>query len=147
MTSWNASCSDAFGDLFLGGADLSNDATHLDGHRAVIAPRITAFSYRYPWPSIFTNSGELAMSIHVALLDARGAVAFEQTYVAERVEVPGRPGVLAAENITRAAHVAAQAVMFRAAEDIRERLAPQAAPPAPSTEPVAEGARLGTASP
>lgn len=135
-----------FGDLFLGGADVSNDAPRLEAYRAVVSPRITAFSYRYRWPSIFDNSAEFALSLHVALLDARGAVAFEQTYESDRVEVPGRYGVLPAEAITQAAHVAAQALMLQAAADIRERLAAQAAPTVLAPGPTA-GAGLGTAAP
>jgi hypothetical protein len=116
-----------FGDLFLGGADASSDATHLEGYRAVVSPRITEFRHSYPWSSIFTQSGELALSVHVALLDARGAVAFEKTYESG-FEVAGRPGVAAGEAISQAAHVAAQALMLRAATDVREQLAPEAAP-------------------
>ncbi len=116
-----------FGDLFLGGADASNDAAHLDGYRAVVFPRITAFSYKYGWSSIFTQGGEFALSMHVALLDARGGVAFERTYASGRLEVASRPQVAPAEAISQAAHVAAQALMLQAAADIASHLATQAA--------------------
>lgn len=117
-----------FGDLFLGGADASNDAAHLEGYRAVVSPRITAFRYKYRAWSILNQSGEFALSVHVALLDARGAVAFEKTYESERLEVAGRPHVAPAEGVSQAAHVAAQALMLQAARDVREQLAKQDAP-------------------
>jgi hypothetical protein len=117
-----------FGDLFLGGADASNDTAHLDGYRAVVSPRITAFSYRYGWSAIFmTESGEFALSMRVALLDARGGVTFERTYASGRLEVAGRSQVAPAEAISQAAHVAAQALMLQAAADIATHLATQAA--------------------
>jgi len=105
------------GDLFLGGADTSNDASHLEGYRAVVVPRFSDFVYRV---RIFGTS-QLDLSVHVALLDARGQAVFEQNYDSGWEDVP--PQERADPTlIDRAAHVAAQRVMLQAAADVRDWL-------------------------
>lgn len=113
-----------FGDLFIGGVEASNDASRREGYRAVVSPRVTAFEHEYGW---FT--GYFVLSIHVALLDAGGAVSFEKTYRSGRLEVAARPPeVETPEAISQGVHVAAQAIMLQAAGDVREHLAAPAAP-------------------
>jgi len=114
-----------FGDLFLGGAKVSNDASRLEGCRAVITPRFVAFSHQYGWS---TNRFEL--SVRVALLDAGGQVAFEKSYDSGQLEVPaGVYRASPARPIDRAAHVAIQQLMLQAAADVRTHLEGRSPPP------------------
>ncbi len=137
-----------FGELFLGGADASNDASHLEGYRAVVSPRLVGFTYQYGWSALYSPSGQFALSIRVALLNASGAVVFEKIYESGLLEATGSAQVDAPEAISRGAHVAAQTLMLQAAADLRERLAPQAAPPAlPSPGAAADPAGSGGSAP
>jgi hypothetical protein len=119
------------GELFLDGAEALHEAAGLERYRAVVTPRITAFEYHFPLSAMFTSRVELALSLHVIARDARGEVLLDRTYDSGRIQADGAGRDDAAAALDRGVHQVAQALMLRAAADVREHLAPAAAASAP----------------
>jgi hypothetical protein len=119
------------GELFLDGADALHDPAGLERYRAVVTPRITSFEYHFPLAAMFTPRVELELSLHVIARDARGEVLLDRTYQSGRIQADGAGKDDPAAALDRGVHQVAQALMLRAAADVREQLAPPAATSAP----------------
>ena len=111
-----------FGELFAGGAEPSNDASRLEGYRAVIAPRLGSFDHDYRGFDYRGFTARFDVSVRVALLDAGGKVLFEKTYDSGRIEAPTRERESGGTAVDRAAYVAIQRLMLQAAADVKAHL-------------------------
>lgn len=115
----------AFGDLFRGGVDKSNDRSNLRTYAAVVSPRVTGFSYEY---NALKNVGfaitpTVVVSVSLSLLDEQGKSFWEKTYESGSFEgdtyvISGSPG----EDVGKAAHRAIYGLMLKAAGDAREQV-------------------------
>jgi hypothetical protein len=121
-----------FGDLFRGGAAASSDGGETAGYRVVISPRVTGFRHACRWslfaPRVFT------VSVAVAVQDGEGHDVLARTYDSGEVAVDNvAVRKREAEAVSRTVQMALQALMLRAAADVKAALegapAPAAAPP------------------
>jgi hypothetical protein len=106
-----------FGALFRGGAEAATAVPPArEGYAVIVSPRVERFSYA-------VGIGEVrpALAISVAVLDPEGrALLDRRTYesAGSAAATSERP----VESLSRAMHLVVQALMLRAAADVRARL-------------------------
>lgn len=113
-----------FGDLFLGGAVAAPVSPGEAPCAVAITPRATRFEWSYPG----LGTPLLEVSVAVLARDASGRVLVERSYDSGPVRGEATGGARA---VVAATHVALQALMLRAAEDLRAQLVPATAPASP----------------
>lgn len=110
----------AFGDIFVGGADHSNNLSSAQSYSIIVRPSSTVFDYKY---NQLKNAGlavtpQVEVGIAVSVADSNGMVILDKSYSSGLVDgdtyfFGGQP----AERINKAAHMLLGELMNEAARD------------------------------
>lgn len=127
----------AFGEAFRGGAVPGSERPPGAPFTAVVAPKVTDFSWA--WLQGQAESLQVHLEVSVALLDDAGHASWERRYLATEAKAQGFSSVAAL--LSWLTHQAALKAMRQAARDLSPVLAPSAAAalaaPAPAEEATA----------